>query len=88
MEVIFDLDMFKSAMVDIHVDVKKMPLGAISVSQLDKGFNLLNQLQDLVKKNKLTAKDRSDIIDLSGNFYQVSIVYYVFIYYTILLLNF
>ena len=72
MEVIFDADMFKSAMQDLHVDTTRMPLGALSVTQLDKGFAVLRELQALLAKKKKTAKDNADIVTLSGNFYQVS----------------
>jgi poly [ADP-ribose] polymerase len=71
MEIIFDSDMFKSAMVDIKVDLKKMPLGAISSSQLDKGFDILENIKVLVNKKKISSQDRQSIIALSGNFYSV-----------------
>jgi len=58
-------------MVDIKVDTAKMPLGQISVSQLTKGFGILDDLQKLVQKKKKSSKDSSDIVDLSGKFYQV-----------------
>ncbi|CAE7421430.1 Parp3, partial [Symbiodinium microadriaticum] len=71
MEIIFDADMFKSAMQDLHVDTTRMPLGALSASQLDKGFSVLRELQALLEKKKKTAQDNAAIVTLSGNFYQV-----------------
>lgn len=76
MEVIFDTDMFKSAMQEIKVDLTRMPLGALSATQLDKGYAVLRDLQVLLEKKKPTAKDKAEIVTLSGNFYQVHLIVY------------
>lgn len=64
LRLIFDEDMFKSAMADFEIDVKKMPLGALKKSQIAKGYEVLLQLQDEIKN-----KNRSRINQLSGTFY-------------------
>jgi poly [ADP-ribose] polymerase 2/3/4 len=71
MEIIFDLDMFKSAMTDIKVDLTRMPLGAITVSQLDKGYAVLKEIETMLQKKSLNSRERDHLISLSGNFYQV-----------------
>jgi poly [ADP-ribose] polymerase len=71
MEIIFDLDMFKTAMTDIKVDLTRMPLGAITVAQLDKGYAVLKEIEALLAKGSLNSRERDHIVDLSGNFYQV-----------------
>jgi poly [ADP-ribose] polymerase 2/3/4 len=71
MEIIFDLDMFKSAMTDIKVDLSRMPLGAITVSQLDKGYGVLKEIEAYLQKKSLNSRERDHLVSLSGNFYQV-----------------
>lgn len=71
MEIIFDLDMFKTAMTDIKVDLTRMPLGAITVSQLDKGYAVLKEIEALLQKPSLNSRERDHLVSLSGNFYQV-----------------
>lgn len=44
-ELIFSEDMFKSAMADMDLDVKKMPLGALSKAQVQKGYDVLAELE-------------------------------------------
>lgn len=44
-ELIFSEDMFKSAMADMELDVKKMPLGALSQAQVQKGYAVLAELE-------------------------------------------
>ena len=45
---IFDTDMFKQAMVEMDIDVKKMPLGKLSKAQILKGFQILDELSQLI----------------------------------------
>lgn len=45
-------------------DVKKMPLGKISKSQIAKGFEALEQIEDALKNNKT-----SKLAELSSLFY-------------------
>jgi poly [ADP-ribose] polymerase len=55
MNLIFDEDMFKGAMASFDIDVKKMPLGQLSKTQVTRGFEVLEELEDAIekKKNKL-----------------------------------
>lgn len=42
---IFNEDMFNSAMADMELDVNKMPLGALSQTQVQKGYAVLAELE-------------------------------------------
>ncbi len=67
MDLIFDHDMFKGAMASFDIDVKKMPLGQLSKTQVQKGYDVLEELEDAItgrKRNK-TAK----INECSSRFY-------------------
>jgi poly [ADP-ribose] polymerase len=63
---IFDTDMFKEALKTYDIDVKKMPLGKLSKSQIAKGFEILEELE-AVMENKKTGS----YADISSRFYTV-----------------
>ncbi|XP_065660211.1 protein mono-ADP-ribosyltransferase PARP3 isoform X2 [Hydra vulgaris] len=63
-KLIFDNDMFKEAMANMNIDVKKMPLGKLSKSQIAKGFEVLEEIQEEINKNK-----SSKLQDLSSRFF-------------------
>lgn len=66
MSLIFDHDMFKGQMASFDIDVKKMPLGQLSKTQVQKGYQVLEELEEAIKSN--SAKS---INDLSSRFYTV-----------------
>jgi poly [ADP-ribose] polymerase 2/3/4 len=61
---IFDTDMFKDALKTFDIDVKKMPLGKLSKSQIAKGFEILEELEAVMEKKK-----KGSYNDLSSKFY-------------------
>jgi poly [ADP-ribose] polymerase 2/3/4 len=67
MNLIFDHDMFKGAMASFDIDVKKMPLGQISKSQVQKGYLVLEELEQALK----TSKGVNVINQISSKFYTV-----------------
>jgi hypothetical protein len=44
-ELMFDVTMFENAMAAFDIDVKKMPLGNLSQSQVKKGYDVLLELR-------------------------------------------
>lgn len=50
-------------------DVKKMPLGKISKSQIAKGFEALEQIEDAIKNKADDKKRTSELAELSSLFY-------------------
>lgn len=50
MKLIFDNDMFRDTMKNFDIDVKKMPLGKLSKAQIAKGFEILEELEEAIKK--------------------------------------
>ncbi|CAK4111425.1 unnamed protein product [Aphanomyces euteiches] len=66
-EMIFDKDMFKNELVRMNLDPKRMPLGALSLKQIEKGVAILNSTQaTLAEANPSIFK----LEDLSAKFYQ------------------
>ncbi len=45
-------------------DVKKMPLGKLSKSQIAKGFEVLEEMEDVIKKKK-----KGSLTELTSRFY-------------------
>src|SRR5688500_6993949 len=66
MDLIFDEDMFKGAMASFDIDVKKMPLGALSMSQVEKGFEVLEELEEAIE-----GKRNKKIEEVTSRFYTV-----------------
>eukprot|EP01126_Amoeba_proteus_P018010 TRINITY_DN1894_c0_g2_i5.p1 TRINITY_DN1894_c0_g2~~TRINITY_DN1894_c0_g2_i5.p1 ORF type:complete len:400 (-),score=89.99 TRINITY_DN1894_c0_g2_i5:75-1274(-) len=66
LKIIFDHDMFKTQMAKMNIDVNKMPLGKLSVAQVDRGHAALDEIEKALKK------PRSDSLpELSSRFYTV-----------------
>jgi poly [ADP-ribose] polymerase len=45
---IFDVDNIKKDLLSLDIDVKKMPLGRISQTQITKGFDVLSKIEELL----------------------------------------
>ena len=60
----FSSDMFKSAMAEFKIDTKKMPLGKIAVSQIERARDVLSEIKDAQD-----AGQRRQVVDLSSKFY-------------------
>lgn len=63
-KLIFDNDMFKNAMKSMEIDVKKMPLGKLSKSQIEKGNDCLLELQEAVSDG-----NRQQMMSITSRFY-------------------
>jgi len=48
--------MFKGSMAQFDIDVNKMPLGQITKSQVGKGYDVLNELEDAIEKKRGQAR--------------------------------
>jgi poly [ADP-ribose] polymerase len=64
MSLIFDHDMFRGAMASFDIDVKKMPLGQLTKGQVQKGYEVLEELETAIDKRKAKL-----ITELSSRFY-------------------
>jgi poly [ADP-ribose] polymerase len=64
MHLIFDHDVFRGAMASFDIDVKKMPLGQLTKHQVQKGYEVLEELEDAIE-----GKKSKSITDLSSRFY-------------------
>ncbi|XP_066950265.1 protein mono-ADP-ribosyltransferase PARP3-like [Macrobrachium rosenbergii] len=64
-KLLFSDDMFISQMSSMKLDVKKMPLGKLSKTQINKGLETLLDIEEAIKNNK----SRKVLMDLSSKFY-------------------
>lgn len=64
-QLIFDLKMMNQQMKEIGYDAKKMPLGKLSKSNIEKGYKILNEIAVELKGKK----NRNKIETLSSDFY-------------------
>lgn len=65
-KLIFDDKMFRGAMASFDIDVKKMPLGQITKTQVQKGYSVLEDLEKAIQKRR-----SAQINELSSRFYTV-----------------
>ncbi|CAH1792738.1 unnamed protein product [Owenia fusiformis] len=63
--ILFDVEQMKKAMLEFEIDLKKMPLGKISKSQIEKAYKVLTELQNLCEKGGTPTK----FLDASNRFY-------------------
>ena len=61
MSLIFDIKMFEQTMKSMDLDIKEMPLGKLSVFQIDSGFAVLKELKKELKKASPNAHTLRDI---------------------------
>lgn len=66
-EMVFDRDMFKTAMKNLDVDVAKLPLGKLRQSQIDAGHAVLEQIEAVTTG----SEDRNELVQLSSRFFTI-----------------
>lgn len=66
-DMLFSKDMFKSAMSHLQVDVEKLPLGALSETQVKRGLEVLEEIDTELQG----ARRQSELSKLSSRFYTV-----------------
>jgi len=66
---IFDIDNMKSQMMEFEIDMKKMPLGKLSQSQLTAAFKVLADAQNLLEEDNKSIGPR--LLDCSNKFYSL-----------------
>ncbi|XP_042046577.1 poly [ADP-ribose] polymerase 1-like isoform X1 [Salvia splendens] len=72
MKMLFNVEAYREAMMEFEINLSEMPLGKLSKSNIQKGFEALTQIQNLLKNNDYdpTVKE-SLIVDASNKFFTV-----------------
>ncbi|GAB2226411.1 hypothetical protein Drorol1_Dr00022216 [Drosera rotundifolia] len=70
MKMLFNADTYRAAMMEFQINLAEMPLGKLSASNIQKGFEALTQIQNLLANNDLSpAMKESLFVDASNRFF-------------------
>ncbi|KAI3678826.1 hypothetical protein L6452_38129 [Arctium lappa] len=72
MKMLFNVETYRAAMMEFEINMAEMPLGKLSKSNIQKGFEVLTELQNLLNKatDNPVVKE-SMIVDASNRFFTV-----------------
>uniref|UniRef100_A0A1I8ABE0 Poly [ADP-ribose] polymerase n=1 Tax=Steinernema glaseri TaxID=37863 RepID=A0A1I8ABE0_9BILA len=65
---IFDVEAMKATMIEMEIDMDKMPLGKLSRKHILNAYGVLTELQNMFKKGKRKL-DEDKILDATNRFY-------------------
>jgi hypothetical protein len=68
-KLIFDVDMLTKQMMSLQIDVRKMPLGKISKQMVQRGYDVLRQVETALQSTD--PKKQVQLMNLSNQFYTV-----------------
>ncbi|KAJ3253177.1 Poly [ADP-ribose] polymerase 2 [Boothiomyces macroporosus] len=68
-DLIFNTKMMEQQMMEIGYDAKKMPLGKLSKAHIQKGYNVLTKIGEVLREN--SKNKHSKLQDLSSEFYTI-----------------
>lgn len=71
MKMLFNVETYKAAMMEFEINMAEMPLGKLSKSNIQKGFEVLTELQNLLKEATDNPLKESLIVDASNRFFTV-----------------
>ncbi|KAK6164504.1 hypothetical protein DH2020_001368 [Rehmannia glutinosa] len=72
MKMLFNVETYRAAMMEFEINLSEMPLGKLSRSNIQKGFEALTQIQNLLSNTAhAPAVKESLIIDASNRFFTV-----------------
>ncbi|KAH8294795.1 hypothetical protein KR018_002868 [Drosophila ironensis] len=64
-KLLFDVDLMKKTLMEFHIDLNKMPLGKLSLNQVQSAYSVLTNIYELVQSGNTYSK----LIDASNRFY-------------------
>lgn len=72
MKMLFDVETYRAAMVEFEINMSEMPLGKLSKNNIQKGFEALTEIQNLLSSNAHDPSIKESlIIDASNKFFTV-----------------
>lgn len=69
MKMLFNVETYRDAMMEFQINMSEMPLGKLSKSNIQKGFEALTEIQNIL--NSHTSSNERLIIDASNRFFTV-----------------
>ncbi|KAI3875434.1 hypothetical protein MKX03_036768 [Papaver bracteatum] len=71
MKMLFNVETYRSAMIELEIDMSEMPLGKLSKSNIQMGFSALTDIQNLLASNNQDLSVRESLlIDASNRFFK------------------
>lgn len=64
-QLMFDVDTMKKTMMEFHIDMEKMPLGKLSLKQIQSAYTVVNEIYELIQQSGSNAR----FIDATNRFY-------------------
>ncbi|XP_022728046.1 poly [ADP-ribose] polymerase 1-like [Durio zibethinus] len=72
MKMLFNVETYRAAMMEFEINMSEMPLGKLSKSNIQKGFEALTEIQNLLNSNAYDPSVKESlIIDASNRFFTV-----------------
>lgn len=72
MKMLFNVETYRAAMMEFEINLSEMPLGKLSKSNIQKGFEALTQIQNLINSTThAPSVKESLLIDASNRFFTV-----------------
>lgn len=72
MKMLFNVETYRSAMMEFEINMSEMPLGKLSKSNIQKGFEALTEIQNLLNSNAHDPSFKESlIVDASNRFFTV-----------------
>ncbi|MCO5611892.1 hypothetical protein L7F22_066151 [Adiantum nelumboides] len=68
MKMLFDIETYKAAMMEFEINMSEMPLGKLSKRNIEQAFQVLTDVQNVLKNNDIDKKDGL-LIDASNRFF-------------------
>ncbi|XP_073139928.1 poly [ADP-ribose] polymerase 1 [Henckelia pumila] len=72
MKILFNVETYRAAMMEFEINLSEMPLGKLSRSNIQRGFEALTQIQNLLNDTTYAPSVRENlIVDASNRFFTV-----------------
>ncbi|XP_022758375.1 poly [ADP-ribose] polymerase 1-like isoform X2 [Durio zibethinus] len=72
MKMLFNVETYRAAMMEFEINMSEMPLGKLSKNNIQKGFEALTEIQNLLNSNAYDPSVKESlIIDASNRFFTV-----------------
>lgn len=68
MKMLFDMETYRAAMLEFEINMSEMPLGKLSKQNIDQGFQVLTEIQNIFRSAKSEKQD-SLLMDASNRFF-------------------
>ncbi|KAF5196272.1 Poly [ADP-ribose] polymerase [Thalictrum thalictroides] len=69
MKMLFNVETYRAAMMEFEINMSEMPLGKLSKSNIQKGFEALTEIQNLLTSNHNSSVKETLLRDVSNRFF-------------------